>query len=620
MLERIREGSQGVAAKTVLGLVILTFAISGIGSYINSQADAAVAKVNGVEISKSTLEQAFQSERSRMQSQFGDVVQQLFSDENYLNNMRQNILDRLVVEELQKQQAADLGIRVGDAQIRDQIVNMPQFQQNGTFNNDIYLASIRQAGFQPNQFREYLREQMARGQFAGSIMGSEFVLPAEENAFQQLNDQVRSFDLVTIDAKLLQADVEVSDEELETFYQENSMNYQTQEQVALEYIVVDSVKLGESIEVTEQELETYYNDNIVDYTQAERRRIAHILLESDEAKAKAGEIQEKLNAGETFADLVATYSEDTFSAENGGDLEYFETGLFGEEFDAAVMTLENVGDVTEAVEVEAGIHFIALTEIQPEQVQPFSEVKASIEAALKEDKITELYVEAQTKVNEVAFEVPDNLQEAANESGLTLQTLPLSSRFQLPAPVANPLVVSKIFDPDFIAEGLNSELIDLNDTSSIVVRVTEHEPARQQTLDEVKVAVTAAVKKQKAEALAKSKADELLAKLNEGAELAAAVAEFNAESERVDQLTRTDTRVDRVVRDNVFSMSKPASDSKVQEVVVAANGNATVVVLDKVEVKAPAEESNSTSQVAQVVNQQASKALIAASRLNAEIE
>ena len=69
MLERIREGSQGIVAKSILGLVILTFAISGIGSYISSQADTTLAKVNDVEIGQQAFDTAYQNERARMEQQ-----------------------------------------------------------------------------------------------------------------------------------------------------------------------------------------------------------------------------------------------------------------------------------------------------------------------------------------------------------------------------------------------------------------------------------------------------------------------------------------------------------------------------------------------------------------------
>ena len=620
MLERIREGSQGIAAKIILGLVILTFAISGIGSYINSKADSAVATVNGVEIGQAAFEQAYQSGRARLKSQFGDMADQLMADESYVANFRQSILDRLVVEELQKQQAKDLGIRVSDEQIRDAIRSMPQFQQAGVFNNDVYVAALRQAGCRPNEVRDYLRQQMALSQFSSAIMGTEFVLPSEEAAYNALNNQVRGFDLLTIDAKALETEVTVEQADLDAYYQENLLRYQTQEKVALEYVVIDSEALNAEIQVSEEELQAYYDENVMEFTQAEKRRISHILIEAGEgSEEKVAKVKSKLDAGEAFETVAKELSDDSFSAENGGDLDYFEAGFFGDDFDAAVLSLTEAKPMTDAVETESGVHFIKLTEYLAEKVTPFAQVKERILAAVKANKAEGRYIEKQTLVTEVAFEVPDNLAEAAKESGLELKSQALVTRYQLTGDLANPKVSAVIFDPDFIAEGLNSELIELDDTKSIVLRVTEHEPTRQQALEEVQEQVKLAVTKQKASELATSKAEELLAKVKDSSDVSSVAAEFSAKLERFDEVTRMDSRVDRQVRDGVFAMGKPTEGNKEQALVEMSQGNAGVVILDKVSVKAP-EQAQANSRLASILGQQSASSLIEAAKANADIE
>jgi len=620
MLERIREGSQGVAAKTVLGLVILTFALSGISSYINSKADSAVASVNGVEISKSEFEQAYQSGRDRMRSQFGEMADQLMADESYVANFRKNVLDRLVVQELQQQQAVELGIRVSDEQIRDAIREMPQFQQAGSFNNEVYLASLRQAGYNPSQFRDYLRQQMALSQYNGAIMGSEFVLPSEEINYSTLNNQVRGFDVLTIEAKALEDSIVIEDADLDAYYQANILSYQTPEKVAVEYLVIDSDKLAQGVNVDDSELTAYYEDNKVEYSQPEKRRIAHILIENnDGAEEKVQTVQSKIDANEDFAALAKQYSDDTFSAENGGDLEYFEAGIFGDEFDAAVMSLNNVNDVTTAVETDAGTHFIKLTEIQPELVTPFEQVKSKIKEDIVQSKVSELYIEAQTNATEVAFEVPDTLEDAAKEAGVTLQTQALSARYQLSGVLANVKVADKLFDPEFIAEGLNSDLIEVDDKVSVIVRVTDNEAPRQQSLDEVKTQVTSAVKREKSSEAALVKANEMLQKLGEGTEVSAIATEFNAKSERFDEVTRIDTQVNGSIRSKVFAMPKPLEGKLESEVVELSNG-AALVVLNNVATPEVKDNEQQVSRVASIVNQLSANSLIEAAKLNADIE
>jgi len=621
MLERIREGSQGIVAKSILGLVIFTFAISGIGSYINSQADTAFAVVNDVEITQSVFEQSYQNERSRMKSQFGDMVEQLMLDENYVANFRKSILDRLVIEELQRQEAENLGVRVGDEQIRIAIQQMPEFQQAGQFNFDRYTALLRQAGFKSNEFKEYVRAQMSRTQYVGAVSGSEFILPSEEKAYQTLADQVRSFDMVTISATGLKPSIKVEQAELDSYYAANKYRFQTQPKVAAEYLVIDSAELSADIDVSEQEIETYYNDSIAMYTQEAQRRLSHILIEAgddaDAAKAKLVEVQQELKAGKDFAELAKLYSEDTFSGENGGDLEWLEKGVIGDEFDAAVATLKNVGDVTDIVETDAGFHLIKMTDFKPAVVQPLVEVKDDILAALKQNKITEIYLDVQTKAVETSFEIADTLADAAEVSGVKLQSTGLLPRTQLPAVLLEPSVVNKLFDEDFINESLNSELIELSNDKSVIVRVNEYEAARQQSLDDVLGQVTAAVVTQKATDLAKTKAQDLLTKLNAGE----ALSSLGMNVERQDNIGRYDTNVDVTVRDTVFALAKPMEGSKELSSVTLNNGDAVVISLDSVALKASdSDEETAKQQVEALVSRITAKAYIEALKADADIK
>jgi len=618
MLERIREGSQGIVAKSILGLVILTFAVSGIGSYINSQADTALAVVNDVEIGQSAFEQAYQSERNRMQSQYGEMIEQLMLDDNYVANFR--VLERLIIEELQRQEANDLGIRVGDEQIRTAIRQMPEFQQDGQFDNDRYLALLRQAGFQPKEFKEYVREQMSRTQYVGAVSGSEFVLPSEEKVYKELSEQVRSFDMVTISAAGLRPSIKPEQADLDAFYAANKYRYQTQPKVAVDYLVIDSAELTADIDVSEQEVEAYYNDSIAAYTQEAQRRLSHILLEGDDTaaiKAKLVEIQEKLNAGEDFAELAKQFSTDTFSSENGGDLEWVEPGVMGDDFDLAAAELVNVGDVTDVVETEYGYHLIKLTDFKAAVVQPLSEVKDDILASLKQNKITEIYLDAQTRAVETSYEIADTLIDAAEVSGLKMQSTGLLSRAQLPAILLDPKVTDKLFDEEFINEGLNSDLIELNDEKSIIVRVNEYEAAKQQSLDDVLANVTGAVVAQQARELADVKATEILTKLNAGEALSS--LGLNVESQT--DVARYETKVDVTVRDKVFALAKPVDGTKEFSTVSLNNGDAVVISLNSVSQKASeGAEDTTKQQVEALVTRITAKAYIDTLKAAADIE
>ena len=136
MLEKIREGSQGPVAKIILGAVILSFALAGIGSYLGQTTEQPVAEVNGVKISQTEFNRAYQNERNRLEQQFGEYFTQIAADPNYMAQIRQGVIDRLVQQELQSQLAAELGLRVSDDTVRKTILELPYFQLGDKFNND----------------------------------------------------------------------------------------------------------------------------------------------------------------------------------------------------------------------------------------------------------------------------------------------------------------------------------------------------------------------------------------------------------------------------------------------------------------------------------------------------
>jgi peptidyl-prolyl cis-trans isomerase D len=178
MLEKIREGSQGVWAMLILGLVILSFAFAGVGGYIGSSSDPAAAEVNGEEISQLALDRAYQNERARLEQQFGDAFAALAADAEYLNNFRQGILDRLIGDKLIEQAARDLGLRVSEQEINTTIRGMREFQGiSGDFDRDRFTSVIRQANFQVASFKDYMRKEMTRQQVSRALFGSEFALP-----------------------------------------------------------------------------------------------------------------------------------------------------------------------------------------------------------------------------------------------------------------------------------------------------------------------------------------------------------------------------------------------------------------------------------------------------------
>ncbi|WP_372769601.1 SurA N-terminal domain-containing protein [Pseudoalteromonas sp.] len=586
MLERIREGSQGATAKVILTLVILSFALAGIGSYLGQPTETPVATVNGKEISQMSFARAYENERSRLEQQFGEYFSQIASDPAYTARMRENVIQRLVQQELQMQLAQELGLRVSDEAIKEEIRNIPAFQVAGEFNNDRYLQVIRQMNYQPDGFRDYLRKEMTLNQLASALIATDFTLENELTATVKLQNQLRDIESVTLSAANFKSEVTVSEDEIKEYYQLNQNQFMAPEMVALDYIELKGSELPLEEAVTDIEIAANYEENKALYMEPERRRVAHILVENLDddaaAQAKAGEILVELQNGADFAAIAKEKSDDLVSAEIGGDLEWIDRDMMDPEFEAAAFALESVGDLSDVVQTEFGYHIIKLTDYEPEQVKQLADVSAEIKSQLELDKRLNQFYEVQTRVADLAFEVADSLKDAAEVAGVEVKSTELFSRNNAPAPLNNPKVLNTAFSVEILEDGVNSELIEIADEHIVFIRAKEHKAAAVKPLEEVSAGIQLTLENQKASELAKEKAQELYASLQAGTALSDIAAKANVEVVATAGVKRQSFTPSYEVVQAVFKMPTPSAEVQSSELVTLGSGDVSLVVLNKV--------------------------------------
>ncbi|PCI60285.1 MAG: peptidylprolyl isomerase [Gammaproteobacteria bacterium] len=623
MLTNIRENSQGVIAKVILGLVILTFAIAGVGSYTNS-VDTSVAEVNGEKISQQAFKQAYEAQRRRMKQQFGEMFDTLAANTQYMANFREGVLDNLINEKLLDQNANDLSIRVSDARLKEIIRKMPEFQVDGAFDNNRYLAIINQSGFfQSSDFRDYLRTDMVRRQLSQALVASEFSLPYQEELVQKLQSQQRDIRFVTIAAQQFKESVAVSDDEIKTYYQANQVRFENQEKAKIDYIELNVSDISKDIQVSDKDVATYYQENITNYTKAEKRRVSHILIEfnddENKAKAQAEALLARLNKGEDFAVLAKENSADTLSGENGGDLEWLEKGAIDDAFDEAAFALKDVNQVSGVVKSSFGFHIIKLTDLKPAEVKALSTVSEQIKTKLAKEKAQDKFFELQQQLAQVSYEYPDSLDDAASSVNGKVQTSTWLKRNGNPAPFNDKKVLEAIFSDVVLQENLNSDVIEVNDNLAIVLRLNEYQEAKVKPLVEVKEQIKTMLITEKASSQAQLKADELLTALKAGKELKTLLKALNATFEVKTAVSRNSSDVDRAISKAAFVLPHPVEGKVSASTVTLANGDLTIVEVQAVkqgEIKA---DESLAKQLNSQLAQSAYQNYIAALKADAKI-
>ena len=580
MMERLRAGADSLVVKVILGLIILSFVFAGVGSYLIGGSDKPIAVIGSVEISESQFEQAYQNERQSMQEQAGEMFNTLIANPSYLAQFRANVLDRMINQSLLDQYATQLGLRVSDELIKDEIRSMPAFWSNGIFNNEQYLASLRRNGLTPEQFAEFVRQDLSREQLIAAIQGSEFTLNNELASLYKLEEQSRRVRSLTLELNKFAEEIKPTDEEKQAYYQENAMQFMRPEQLKISYIELSGKKLAESVTVSEAEANDYYQANLARFGTAEQRKVSHIMLEgdSDEQMKKAEALLKELQAGADFAELAKANSQDTFSAEQGGQLDWFEKGVMDPSFEAAAFGLKNTGDIaTEVVKSDFGLHIIKLDDIKASDITPFAEVKQEILTQLKQQKAAESFYSLSSKLAEKAFEMPDNLDEAANAVNMDAMSTDFVSIAELSEPLLNPLV-QQALQQDDVRDGLNSEVIELAPEHAVVVRIDEIRPETILPFAEVEKQVTARLQQEKGELLMQALADKLVEELNNGQNAALQASGYRF-SEAQD-IKRNDAQ-NRDLVDLAFTMS--LSDGKPEYGAIKTfDGNMLILELEAI--------------------------------------
>ncbi|MFQ2498757.1 peptidylprolyl isomerase [Aeromonas caviae] len=588
MLDKLREGAQGKVAKVILGLIILSFALAGVGSYLNGPARTAPATVNGNDISAPALENAYRNERARMESQMGEAFNQLAANPDYMKQFRRGVLDRLIDQALIDDKARSLGLRVSDEQIKQAIVAMPEFAENGKFSNDRYLQLIRRAGMTPEMFRDSLRQDMVRQQLMGAVLGSEFALKGEAEQLDRLYNQTRDLRLIRLAASAYVDGIEVSDAEVEQFYKANSARFMNDETVKVDYLLLDAANLGKNIKVTEQDAQDYYDQHQDLFQRPERRQVAHILIpfgkDEKAAEQKAEAVLAKAKAGDDFAALAKADSSDTFSAKKGGELDWFEKGVMDPAFEKAAFALAKVGDLSAVVKSPFGFHIIKLLAVEPAKTKPFVDVMSDTIARLQSEKAKEQFFAEQQKMADSSFENPDSLDLTAEAMGLQVQSTGYFSQADAPAPLNDPKVLSVAFSEQLRDDNTNSDVIELADGKALVLHIMGHQPKAAKPLAEVKEKVITAIKHDKASEVARGKAQGLLDKLKAGENVQADLTALGLKVDTHTGVSRFAQEMDQNLVTQAFRMPHPTDGKPSVELVTEANGDRVVVALDKVNV------------------------------------
>ncbi len=521
MLEAIRNSTKGTAAKVILAIIVVPFALFGIDSYFNQAGgNVTVAKVGKSKISIQEYSNSIETVRNRMLSDGQKFDAAVFESPEF----KQSVLDGLITRRLVNAEVGHADFKISDEQLSTYILGMGEFQDDGKFSEDLYQKTLEQNRLTASKFEASIRNDLLVRQARDDLARLAFSPKAIAEQAVKFNFQARDVSTAEIKISDYIADVKVTPEEVKAFYELHQDKFKAPEQVKLEFALLSAAGLVAGVTVTDEEVKAFYDQNRDKFQGDEQRQASHILFgfgvsATDEnklaAKDKAlGALSQLQTNPKRFEELAVKLSEDPGSAAKGGDLGSFGRGAMVGAFEDAVFNMA-VGEMSELVESAFGYHIIRLDGVTGTS-SSFEDLKAQINGELRWVNAQTKYAELTEEFSNAVYEQSGSLQPVAKQMNLQLQTTGLMSREDGAKFFKSDKLINMVFSDDVLKEKRNTEAVEVSPNNLVSARMLEYKPEAPRSFDEVKGGIEDLMKIEKALKLAAEKGEEMLAQLKAG--------------------------------------------------------------------------------------------------------
>ena len=531
MIRSLREKLSGTVAVAIIVLIAIPLAFIGLDSlFLTGNKISNIGSVNGKGISEIDFARAVAARETQVAQLLGE-------------NYNAEIVDQARIESAALSGLVDLNLLLDHAEegsmgyteefVVGQIRQAPEFQVDGQFSDALFSSYMGQLGFTASTFIDALGEEIVSSQLRVGLQTSTIATQQMiENAIA-VSREKRNYQTLLLPVEAVLDSVEVNAEEISAFYQENTQQFEQPERVSLNYVQLSASNFLDDVEVTRDEVEQRFA--AVKSSLPARRQAAHILIESesdDSHFAVLDEIQLELENGVAFEELAEKYSSDIGSAGNGGLLGFTDGNAFPAAFESALAALE-VDAVSAPVLTDAGFHIIKLVSIDEETFELEDEY-ANIESEIRLQKATDVYRRNLERFTEASFST-DNLEQLiadfASIKELEVASTPLFVRSRGEGIAANDTVRAAAFSNDVLVNQYNSEAIEIDDASAVIVHLRDRIEPGVAALEEVSDEIGEILKVNKGTILLESRAAEIEARLNAGDDMEEVASEEDVEWE-----------------------------------------------------------------------------------------
>lgn len=524
MLTQMRALSQNIFGRlimaVVLGFIILSFAVWGIGDRFTNFNAGELAQVGSTRITVTEYRNAYQTQLQQMQQK---AKRGITNEEAHRLGLDRQVLARLLTDAVLDQEAARLGLAIGDKGVAETIVNDPLFRgATGKFDQMRFASLLQNNGLTEATYVKDQRAILLRQDVSEAVIGGLTVPKALESAINRYQSEVRDIDYFTLPPSAAGTVPKPSDADLKTYYTERAHTYLAPEYRKLVVLSVVPVDLIKPDAISDADVKRRYEEmKAARFIQPERRTVQQLVF----ADTKAAEAAKtKLDKGATFDSLVADEKKSQADVSLG-------TITKDEVADKAVADAAfslKEGETGAPVKGQFGIVLVHVPKVFPMRQQPLMEVSASLKDELA-------IVRAKTEAAKLRDTVEDQrsggktLTEAAASVGLktrTIDAVDAQGRDKAHKPVEGLVDGPALLKSAFATEvGADTEMIQTANGGDVWFETAGIEAAHQLPLDAVKPQVEAGWRADEVNRRLAAESDKLVAAINGGKSLESVAAE-----------------------------------------------------------------------------------------------
>jgi peptidyl-prolyl cis-trans isomerase D len=528
MLRGIRKASSNWLGKAimsvVMGVLILSFAVWGIADIFKGFGQSTLAKIGSTEISTEQFRQLYTEKLQQLGRQFG---RPLTMDQARAFGLDRQVLQQAIAEAALDEEARRMGLGMSDAETMRMIYADPNFKGvSGAFDPQRFQATIRQFGFTEQRYIADQRRVSLRRQIAGTVSAGLEPPKVMIEALSRFQNEQRSVEYVKLDTAQAGTIDAPSPETLAAYFDDHKTQFRAPEYRKLSFVIVNPEEIGKWASVSDEDAKKRFEERRATLGTPEQRQVSQIVFPNADEAAAA---RSRIASGTSFEDLAKERGLNPADVDLGT---IAKSAIIDPAIADAAFSLPS-GEVSQPVQGRFGVALVKIGKIEP-GVEPSYE---SVAANLKKEIAAE---RARAQVADLHNKMEDErgggavVVEAAQKLGLaavTIDAVDRSGRLpngQLVSNIPRGLdVVSQAFSSDV---GVDNDPIQFNG-GYVWYDVLGITPSRERSLDEVRPQVEARWRDDQIASRLRTKATEMVQKLDQGGKLADEAAAVGAKLE-----------------------------------------------------------------------------------------